>query len=68
MVPVTRLNYYKMYINITDSATADNKGSSSGWVGYLEKENRLYHQQDPENWFNHKRANFEAYEVRQAID
>jgi len=68
MVPVISSNYYKMYINITDSATADNKGSSSGLVGYLEKENRLYHQKEPENWFNHQRANFEAYEVRQAID
>ena len=57
-----------MYINITNSATADNKGSSGGLVNYLEKENRLEHKNEPENWFNHQRQNIEPYEVRQAMD
>lgn len=57
-----------MYINITNSATANNKGSSGGLVNYLEKENRLEHKNEPENWFNHQRQNIEPYEVRQAMD
>jgi hypothetical protein len=57
-----------MYINITNSETANNKGSSDGLVNYLEKENRLYNGNDPENWFNHQRDNFEPFEVRHAID
>jgi len=61
-----------MHINITKSATGNNKGSSSQLVAYLEKENRLtekmdqYHQ--PEYWFNHDRNNIQPYEVRQGID
>ncbi|MFC3563264.1 DUF5712 family protein [Pedobacter jamesrossensis] len=57
-----------MYINITDSATADNKGSSGGLVKYLEKENRLDDKFEPEYWFNHIANNIEPYEVRHAID
>lgn len=57
-----------MYINITDSATANNKGSSNGLVNYLEKENRLYNKEMPEYWFNHQHQNIEAYEVRRKLD
>jgi hypothetical protein len=57
-----------MFINITDSAAANNKGSSGGLVNYLEKENRLFNKDKPENWFNHTAVNIEPYEVRRAID
>ena len=56
-----------MFINITDSKTSDNKGSSGGLVNYLEKENRLDNAQH-EYWFNQKYDGFEAYEVRHKID
>jgi hypothetical protein len=36
-----------MFINITNSKEAANKGSSSGLVHYLEKENRLYNKEEP---------------------
>lgn len=57
-----------MFINITDSAAANNKGSSGELVNYLEKENRLFNKEEPENWFNHTSGNIEPYEVRHAID
>ena len=57
-----------MYINITDSETADNKGSSSGLVHYLDKENRTDLAKQPEHWFNHERTNILSEEVRPAID
>lgn len=57
-----------MYINITDSATASNKGSSRGLVQYLEKENRVDDQLKIEHWFNHTGNRIEPYEVRNAID
>lgn len=57
-----------MYINITDSATANNKGSSRELVSYLEKENRLGGLDGPEYWFNHGPQAIEPYEVRNAID
>lgn len=57
-----------MFINITDSATASNKGSSGGLVNYLEKENRAYNKKESEYWFNHKRQNIQPYEVRHSID
>lgn len=57
-----------MYLNITDSATANNKGSSSGLVNYLEKENRLYPNERAEFWFNHNQQNIEPYEVRRKLD
>lgn len=57
-----------MFINITDSTTANNKGSSGGLVNYLEKENRLYNKELPEYWFNNQRQNIEPFEVRQTID
>ena len=57
-----------MYINITDSETADNKGSSGGLVHYLDKENRANITQSPEYWFNQTRSNILSDEVRPAID
>jgi hypothetical protein len=57
-----------MFINITDRAAANNKGSSGELVNYLEKENRLFNKDEPENWFNHASGNIEPYEVRHAID
>lgn len=57
-----------MYINITDSATASNKGSSGGLVNYLEKENSIENKSGQEHWFNNQRQNIEPFEVRHAID
>lgn len=57
-----------MYINITDSATANNKGSSRELVHYLEKENRIKDKLEPEFWFNHTGNRIESYEVRHLID
>lgn len=57
-----------MYINITDTATASNKGSSGGLVNYLEKENRIENKSEQEYWFNHECKKIEPYEVRNAID
>lgn len=56
-----------MYINITDSATASNKGSSAGLVHYLEKENRLDKEKTPEHWFSNGQNTIQAYEVRNAL-
>nr|WP_068890783.1 DUF5712 family protein [Pedobacter panaciterrae] len=57
-----------MYINITDSVTANNKGSSRELVHYLEKENRINDKLEPEFWFNHNGNRIEPYEVRHLID
>ncbi|MBC7743724.1 MAG: molybdopterin-guanine dinucleotide biosynthesis protein MobB [Flavobacterium sp.] len=57
-----------MFINITDSATANNKGSSGGLVNYLEKENKLNQKELPEYWFNNDRQNIQPFEVRHSID
>jgi len=57
-----------MYINITDSKTADNKGGSGQLVNYLEKENRIHLSETPERWFNHLGQRHEAFEVRRSID
>ena len=57
-----------MYINITDSKTANNKGSSRELVHYLEKENRIENKLEQEHWFNQGGRLFEPYEVRHAID
>lgn len=57
-----------MYINITDSETASNKGSSAGLVHYLEKENRLDKEKAPEHWFSNGQNTIQAYEVRNALD
>ena len=57
-----------MFINITDSETASNKGSSADLVHYLEKENRLDRENAPEHWFNTSKDNVQAYEVRTTLD
>jgi len=57
-----------MYINITDSETADNKGGSGGLVHYLDKENRTDISTQPEYWFNQERTNILSDKVRPAID
>ncbi len=57
-----------MYINITDSETASNKGSSADLVHYLDKENRLNKEQTPERWFSNAERPVQSYEVRNAID
>jgi hypothetical protein len=57
-----------MFINISDSKEAANKGSSSGLVHYLEKENRLDKKNEPEYWFNGGRINIDPYEVMKTID
>jgi len=57
-----------MYINITDSETADNKGSSGNLVHYLDKENRSGLEKGPEYWFNGQRDNIASYEATQTLD
>jgi len=57
-----------MFINISDSKEAANKGSSSGLVHYLEKENRLDKKNKPEYWFNGRQLNIDPYHVMQTID
>jgi hypothetical protein len=55
-----------MFLNITDKAEAENKGSSARLVHYLDKENRL--DQPVEQWFSHELQTFESYQVRHLID
>jgi hypothetical protein len=57
-----------MFINITDSKEAANKGSSSGLVHYLEKENRICNKDEPEYWFNGGQIRIDPYEVLRTID
>lgn len=57
-----------MYINITDKKEANNKGSCSSLVNYLEKENRMHLADAPERWFGHNGTEFEPFEVRKCID
>ncbi len=57
-----------MYINITDSETADNKGSSGDLVHYLDKENRLDKEKTPEYWFNHKQNDILSQHAQTALD
>jgi hypothetical protein len=57
-----------MFINITDSKEAANKGSSSGLVHYLEKENRIYNKDEPEYWFNGGQVRVDPYEAMRTID
>ncbi|PJR03121.1 DUF5712 family protein [Avrilella dinanensis] len=59
-----------MYINITDSETGDNKGSSGQLVNYLEKENRTAFEEKIENelWFNSLNSDISPQEVRVNID
>ena len=57
-----------MFINISDSKEAANKGSSSGLVHYLEKENRFDKKNEPEYWFNGRQINIDPYQVMRTID
>jgi len=59
-----------MYINITDSETGNNKGSSGQLVNYLEKENRTAFEEERENelWFNNLNRGVTPQEVRVKID
>src|SRR5690554_4313284 len=59
-----------MYINITDSETGNNKGSSGQLVNYLEKENRTVFEEKRENelWFNNLNRDITPQEVRVKID
>ena len=57
-----------MFINITDSKEASNKGSCGGLVHYLEKENRLAPRQKVEHWFNGEQSGIRPYEVVTKID
>jgi hypothetical protein len=57
-----------MFINITDSKEAANKGSSSGLVHYLEKENRIYNNDEPEYWFNGGQVRIDPYVAMRTID
>ena len=59
-----------MYINITDSETGNNKGSSGQLVNYLEKENRTTSEEKIENelWFNNLNRDITPQEVRVKID
>jgi len=57
-----------MFINISDSKEAGNKGSSGKLVHYLEKENRLAKNKEPEHWFNDNEMKVDPYEVMKTID
>ena len=58
-----------MYINITDSETGNNKGSSAALVPYLEKENRLPEKElQPEHWFNGRENTITPQQVRVTLD
>ncbi|MDQ6527660.1 DUF5712 family protein [Flavobacterium sp. LHD-85] len=59
-----------MYINITDSETGNNKGSSGQLVNYLEKENRAAPEEDhvKELWFNTENRKIMPQEARVRID
>lgn len=57
-----------MFINISDSKEAANRGSSSGLVHYLEKENRFDKKNESEYWFNGRAENIDPYDVMQTID
>jgi len=57
-----------MFINISDSREASNKGSSGTLVHYLEKENRFAKNREPEYWFNGREIKIDPYVVMQKID
>lgn len=59
-----------MFLNITDSETGNNKGSSAQLVNYLEKENRnaLKEDSSSELWFNDVSRDIYPQEVRVKID
>ncbi|MEN0054239.1 MAG: DUF5712 family protein [Mucilaginibacter sp.] len=57
-----------MYINITDSESGNNKGSSKQLVHYLGKENRLFDNRKPEQWFNGTSKINPSHEVGSKLD
>jgi hypothetical protein len=61
-----------MHVNISKSETGNNKGSSGQLVNYLEKENRMRYEKnpqiEPEYWFNHESQEIQPYQVRYNID
>lgn len=57
-----------MFINITDSETADNKDSTGTLIHYLNKENRLDNGTVQEPWFNQGRNDILSHEAQLALD
>lgn len=57
-----------MFINISASETGNNKASSAQLVHYLDKENRLFPEQETEHWFNGKENQIDSYLVKRSID
>ena len=57
-----------MHINITDSESSDNKGSSGQLVHYLDKENRIANNLSQESWFNGGSFNIPSYQVKSDLD
>lgn len=58
-----------MFINITNSETGNNKGSSARLVEYLEKENKLEaNNAEKELWFTNDRYDVPHQEVRVKLD
>jgi hypothetical protein len=60
-----------MFLNITDSEKKEkggNKGSSGQLIHYLEKENRLYKPEQPEQWFNGLGDDYEPIQIRNRLD
>lgn len=56
------------HINITASSSGSNAGSCGQLVDYLEKENNLKAEHKAELWFNQRRDDVRAQEVRLGID
>lgn len=57
-----------MHIKITDSETGNNKGNSGALVHYLDKEQRLLENLEPEQWFNGRDNNIPSGDVRRSLD
>jgi hypothetical protein len=57
-----------MHLNITNSETGDNKGSSGQLVHYLDKEARTDQSREPESWFNAAGKGYQSYTVRNSLD
>lgn len=57
-----------MYINITDSDKGNNKGSSGDLVHYMDKENRMFKDLHPEQWFNGLSISIPSYLVKHNLD
>lgn len=57
-----------MFINISASEAGNNKGSSAQLVHYMDKENRLFPEQETEHWFNASNNHIDSYSVKSSID